>query len=201
MDAQTQSRIFEPFFTTKEVGKGTGLGLATVYGIAKQHQGWIEVESQVGQGTAFTVFLPASSAAAAPSVEPVSPVAAPGGGETILIAEDEPALRRLAGRVLRNLGYEVLEAASGVEAIQVWEEHGKKVDLLLTDLVMPDGLTGRELAKRLQTRESGIKVIYTSGYSPDTGETAFTFREGVNFLQKPYLPAKLTEAIRRCLDR
>jgi len=194
-------RIFEPFFTTKEPGKGTGLGLATVYGIVKQHQGWIEVESQVGQGTAFTVFLPASSAAAAPSVEPVSPVAAPGRGETILIAEDEPALRRLAGRVLRNLGYEVLEAASGVEAIQVWEEHGKKVDLLLTDLVMPDGLTGRELAKRLQTRESGIKVIYTSGYSPDTGETAFTFREGVNFLQKPYLPAKLTEAIRRCLDR
>ena len=119
----------------------------------------------------------------------------------ILLAEDEPALRRLAARVLRGLGYEVLEAGSGVEAIQVWEQHGKKVDLLLTDLVMPDGMTGRELAKQMQTQESRLKVIYSSGYSPETRETTFIFREGTNFLQKPYPPAKLAETVRRCLDQ
>src|SRR6266487_3618929 len=112
-------------------------------GIVKQHQGWIEVESAVGRGTTFNVFLPASFRAAASPWEPICSVTARGRGETILIAEDEPALRRLAARILRNLGYQVLEAGSGVEAINVWEQHGKKVDLLLTDLVMPDGLTGR----------------------------------------------------------
>ena len=118
-----------------------------------------------------------------------------------MIAEDDPALRRLAGRILRNLGYEVLEASSGVEAIAVWEQHGKKVDLLLTDLVMPDGLTGRELAKQMATREAGLKVIYSSGYSSEIRETAFIFREGFNFLQKPYAPAKLAETVRRYLDQ
>ena len=193
-------RIFEPFFTTKEAGRGTGLGLATVYGIVKQHQGWLEVESQVGQGTTFNVFLPASAKSAAPAVESISSAAPRGRGETILVAEDEPALRRLAARMLRNLGYEVLEAASGVEAIEVWERHGRKVDLLLTDLVMPDGLTGRELAKKMATHESGLKVIYTSGYSPEMRETAFVFREGTNFLQKPYEPHTLAKAVRDCLD-
>jgi nitrogen-specific signal transduction histidine kinase/ActR/RegA family two-component response regulator len=194
-------RIFEPFFTTKEAGKGTGLGLATVYGIAKQHQGWIEVESHVGRGTTFNVFLPANAQTIASSTPLVAPTTARGGGETILIAEDDPALRRLAGRILRNLGYEVLEASSGVEAIAVWEQHGKKVDLLLTDLVMPDGLTGRELAKQMATREAGLKVIYSSGYSSEIRETAFIFREGFNFLQKPYSPTKLAETVRRYLDQ
>ena len=193
-------RIFEPFFTTKEVGKGTGLGLATVYGIVRQHQGWIEVESQVGRGTRFDVFLPASSRAAAPWVESVASAEARGHGETILIAEDELALRRLAVRVLRNLGYEVLEAASGMEAIRVWEQHGRKVDLLLADLVLPDSMTGRELAKQMAAHASGLKVIYTSGYNPEMGETSFVFREGTNFLQKPYEPRKLAKAIRDCLD-
>src|SRR3989454_7322068 len=169
-------RIFEPFFTTKEVGKGTGLGLATVYGIVRQHQGWIEVESQVGRGTRFNVFLPSSSRTAGAPREPISSAEARGHGETILIAEDELALRRLAARVLRNLGYEGLEAASGMKAIKVWEQHGRKVDLLLADLVLPDSMTGRELAKQMQTRESALKVIYTSGYAPETGETAFVFR-------------------------
>jgi len=191
-------RIFEPFFTTKEIGKGTGLGLATVYGIVKQHQGWIEVESEAARG--FNVYLPAGSKAAAPPAEASPSAAVRGHGETILIAEDEPTLRRLASRVLRNLGYEVLEAGSGVEALEVWEQQGKKVDLLLTDLIMPDGLTGRELAKKLEQRESGLKVIYTSGYTPETTETVFVFREGVNFLQKPYHPQVLAKAVRDCLD-
>src|SRR5213078_317313 len=114
-------RIFEPFFTTKSTGKGTGLGLATVYGIAKQHQGWIEVESEVGKGTTFIVFLPASSKPVTVAKEPGHTPAARGRRETILVAEDEPALRRLAGHILGNLGYEVLEAGTGMEAIQVWE--------------------------------------------------------------------------------
>ncbi len=195
------SRIFEPFFTTKEAGKGTGLGLATVYGIVKQHHGWIEVDSQVRHGTTFKVFFPASLNTAAASTPLVSSTAARGRGETILIAEDEPALRRLAARILRNLGYEVLEAGSGVEAITVWEQHGKKVNLLLTDLVMPDGMTGRELAKQMAARQAGLKVIYTSGYSPEIRETSFLFREGYNFLQKPYPPAKLAETVRGYLDQ
>src|SRR5258705_2420987 len=156
-------RISEPFFTTKEAGKGTGLGLATVYGIVKQHQGWIEVESRVGKGTTFHVLLPAGSKPARTMVEPAAATAERGRRETVMIAEDEPALRRLAARILGSLGYEVLEAASGVEAIQVWEQHGRKVDLLLTDMVMPDGLTGRELTKQMQAPDSGLKVIYTSG--------------------------------------
>ena len=195
-------RIFEPFFTTKEAGKGTGLGLATVYGIVKQHQGWIEVESRVGHGTTFDVFFPASSRAASSAAAEPGPSAeeARGRRETILIAEDDPALRRLAARILARLGYEVLEAASGVEAIQLWENQGKKVDLLLTDVVMPDGLTGRELARQMQTRDADLKVVYTSGYSPEARGTSFVFREGANFLQKPYPPAKLAEIIRRRLD-
>ena len=193
-------RIFEPFFTTKPAGKGTGLGLATVYGIVKQHQGWIEVESKVDQGTTFNVYLPASSKRASAAKEPGTTRAVRGHHETVLIAEDEPALRRLAARILDNLGYEVLEAATGVEAIHVWEQNKRKLDLLLTDLVMPDGLTGRELAKKMQAHDAGLKVIYTSGYSPETRETTFVFREGANFLQKPYPPAKLAEIVRRCLD-
>lgn len=194
-------RIFEPFFTTKEEGKGTGLGLATVYGIVKEHQGWIEVESEPGRGTTFTVFLPAGSRPAASRAETARPIAVRGRGETILMAEDEPALRRLAARVLRNFGYEVLEAGTGQEALQVWEQHGRKVDLLLTDLVMPDGMTGRELAKQMEQRAPGLKVIYTSGYSPEGRETSFVFREGANFLQKPFTPGKLAKAIRDSLDR
>jgi len=193
-------RIFEPFFTTKAEGKGTGLGLATVYGIVKQHQGWIEAESRVGKGTTFHVLLPAGSKPARTVVEPAAATAERGRRETVMIAEDEPALRRLAARILGSLGYEVLEAASGVEAIQVWEQHGRKVDLLLTDMVMPDGLTGRELAKQMQAHDSGLKGIYTSGYSPETRETTFVFREGTNFLQKPYPPAKLAEIVRQRLD-
>src|SRR5258706_6467327 len=159
----------------------------------------MEAESRVGKGTTFHVLLPAGSKPARTVVEPAAATAERGRRETVMIAEDEPALRRLAARILGSLGYEVLEAASGVEAIQVWEQHGRKVDLLLTDMVMPDGLTGRELAKQMATREAGLKVIYSSGYSPEIRETAFIFREGSNFLQKPYPPAKLAETVRRCL--
>src|ERR1043166_2507284 len=147
MDARTLERIFEPFFTTKEAGKGTGLGLALVYGIVKQHQGWLEVQSQPGKGSPFKVFLPASSKARA-APDPAQPGPAPGGHETILLVEDEASLRDLVQEVLRKKGYTVLTAQTGRGALQVWEKHKVEIDLLLTDMMMPEGVSGAELAAR-----------------------------------------------------
>jgi len=200
MDAQSQSRIFEPFFTTKEVGKGTGLGLATVYGIAKQHQGWIELESQQGVGTTFRVFLPHSSKPLESSSEQrAAPAVTRGRKETILVVEDEPVLRELARMILQEYDYQVLEAGTGKEALGVWDEHQGKVDLLLTDMVMPEGMTGRELADQLKNRKPGLKIIYTSGYSAEIMGANLDNRH-VRFLQKPYPPPQLAQAIRECLD-
>jgi signal transduction histidine kinase/ActR/RegA family two-component response regulator len=193
-------RIFEPFFTTKEVGKGTGLGLATVYGIVKQHQGWIEVESQLGVGTVFKVFLPAVTPAVNETQHKIDTSLAKRGHETILLVEDEAPLRALTRAMLERYGYRVLEAVSGVEAIAQWEKCGTEVQLLLTDMVMPDGLTGRQLAKRLQASRPELKVIYTSGYTMNLEGTTFNVRDGGNFLQKPYRPEHLLKAIRECLD-
>ena len=143
MDAATMARIFEPFFTTKEVGKGTGLGLATVYGIVKQHEGWIEVASEVGKGSTFNVFFPASSEPVkAVAAEPFPAAQVPGGHETILVVEDEPVLRDMAHLILQDCGYQVLEAGSGAEALQVWDRHPGRIDLVLTDVVMPGGMSG-----------------------------------------------------------
>ena len=194
------TRIFEPFFTTKDVGKGTGLGLATAYGIVKQHQGWIEVESQGGVGTSFKVFLPESPrAVAAPEQIALDPTVR-GGNETILLVEDEAAVRGLARVVLQRHGYRVVEAGSGVEALSVWEKHGSDIDLLLTDMIMPDGMTGRDVAKQLLARNPRLKVIYTSGYSAHSEGTPSERREAPAFLQKPYDPQKLARAVRECLD-
>ncbi|HXT39796.1 MAG TPA: PAS domain S-box protein, partial [Candidatus Angelobacter sp.] len=200
MTPEIKARIFEPFFTTKDVGKGTGLGLATVYGIVKQHQGWLEVESQVGAGTTFKVFLPASVRLAAAAEQAAGEAKARGGNETILLVEDEPALRTLGRAVLQRHGYRVLEASSGVEALEVWERNHGRVDLLLTDMVMPEGMTGRELAKQLKERKPELKVIYTSGYSLDSTATSFRLREVKSFLQKPYHPQKLIKLVRETLD-
>jgi CheY-like chemotaxis protein len=194
-------RIFEPFFSTKEVGKGTGLGLATVYGIVKQHKGWIEVKSQVAVGTTFVVFLPAAAvnlpvAAEAPA-EP-SP-AAQGGSESILLVEDEPILREWVREILQTNGYRIIEAGNGVEALKVWDEKAGKFDLLLTDMVMPEGLTGRDLARQLRSREPRLKVIYTSGYSEEImgGDTEL---RDAPFLPKPYAAPELVKLVRDCLD-
>jgi PAS domain S-box-containing protein len=200
MTPEIQARIFEPFFTTKGVGKGTGLGLATVFGIMKQHQGWLEVESEVGVGTTFKVFLPASPRPAASAEQAAAETKIRGGAETILLVEDEVALRALTKIILQRYGYRVLEAASGVEALEVWEKQGAPVDLLLTDMIMPDGVTGRELAKQLQARQPGLKVIYVSGYNMESEGTTFRLREGTVFLQKPYHPQKLVQAVRDALD-
>ena len=200
MDPQTQNRIFEPFFTTKEVGKGTGLGLATVYGIAKQHQGWVEVNSQVGVGTTFRIFLPHSSKVLeAPAERTAAPEVLAGRKETILLVEDEPVLRELARMILNDYDYEVLEASTGVEALKVWDHHKGEIDLLLTDLVMPEGMNGRELAEKLKVRKPGLKIIYTSGYSSEMMGSDLAQRD-IHFLQKPYPPPQLARAVRECLD-
>ncbi len=174
MDRKTLDRIFEPFFSTKEVGKGTGLGLATVYGIVKQHRGWVEVASEVGTGTTFTIHLPAVLHGGDVSAEtPKTPEVVRGGKETILLVEDEPVLRELVREVLQQYEYRVLEAGSGVEALKVWDRHDGKIDLLLTDMVMPEGMTGRDLAVQVKKRKPDLRIIYTSGYSPEVAGTGF----------------------------
>jgi two-component system cell cycle sensor histidine kinase/response regulator CckA len=208
MDAHTLSHMFEPFFTTKEPGKGTGLGLATVYGIIKQHQGWVVVDSQVGSGTTFTFFLPsgrkpAEAAPLAQAQAQAQALAQSGmslGDETILVVEDEPALRELVVNVLELCGYRILQACTGVEALKVWEKHKDEIDLLLTDMVMPEGISGRQLAERLQAQDPGLKVIYTSGYSPGMAGKDIALLEGFNFLAKPYPPSRLALVVRECLD-
>jgi CheY-like chemotaxis protein len=193
-------RIFEPFFTTKEVGKGTGLGLATVYGIVKQHQGWIEVETELGIGTAFKVFLRRSVEAAEPVNEPAAEKIVRGGTETILVVEDEVAVRELVCNLLAGQGYQILQAESGTKALQVWRDSKDRIDLLLTDLVMPDHINGRELAEKLWAERPRLKVIFTSGYSADAVGKDFVLSRNLNYLQKPYHPHKLALAVRDCLD-
>jgi len=197
--AENLPRIFEPFFTTKEIGKGTGLGLATVYGIVKQHQGWIEVESTVGKGTTFRVYIPFVREAEAETENPVS-VTVRGGNETILLVEDERPVRELVAHLLQDHGYEVWQAASGNDALGVWREHKNKISLLLTDLVMPGNMNGHELAEKLRADRPGLKVIFTSGYSADIVGKNFKLEPDLNFLQKPYAPQTLALIVRRCLD-
>jgi len=197
---ETLRRIFEPFFTTKEVGKGTGLGLATVYGIVKQHQGWIEVESEPGKGATFRVFLPRSLEAAEVANDRPAEPAIRGGTETILVVEDEAPVRELVCSLLAGRGYQILQAESGAKGIQVWRENKDRIDLLLTDLIMPNQMNGRELAEKLWAERPNLKVIFTSGYSSDVVGKDFILRPGMNYLQKPYEPHKLALAVRDCLD-
>jgi two-component system cell cycle sensor histidine kinase/response regulator CckA len=200
MSPEIKARIFEPFFTTKNEGKGTGLGLATVHGIVKQHQGWIEVESQVGVGTTFKIFLPASTRSAATDEHATREFQTCSGHETILLVEDDEAVRDLTKIVLERYGYRVLEAESSEETLSLWNAHDQEIDLLLTDVNMPGGLTGVELAQQLRARKSNLKVIYSSGYIKDPEEAMFKTRETAPFLQKPYHPQRLVQTVRDCLD-
>jgi two-component system, cell cycle sensor histidine kinase and response regulator CckA len=199
MDTQVRNRIFEPFFTTKAIGKGTGLGLSTVFGIVRQHQGWLEVESQPDQGTTFRIYFPASGQTAE-KTELVVDSALRSGSETILVAEDEDALRQMVVQVLKIQGYTVLEAVSGTHALEVWERANRPVDLLLTDMVMPGGLMGSDLAERLSRQYPRLKVIYTSGYTPGMAGKDASLLAGRNFLPKPYSIGKLAQFVRECLD-
>jgi CheY-like chemotaxis protein len=191
--------IFEPFFTTKEIGKGTGLGLATVYGIVKQHDGWIEVSSETGKGTVFKIFFPRSlEASEIPGKSKDEKI--PRGDETILLVEDETPLRQLVQFLLERQGYHVLEADSGVAAVKVWEKQKDNIDLLLTDLVMPNGMNGHELSSRLLAENPELKVIFTSGYSAEMSGEGSRLRDKIPFLQKPYHTQRLVRTIRTCLD-
>lgn len=193
-------RIFEPFFTTKEIGKGTGLGLATVYGIVKQHQGWIELESFVGRGTTFRIFIPRISGDRIGHEKPTTAITVRGGEEGILLVEDERPVRDLVARVLERYGYKIFHADNGPQALDVWGRNNEQIKLVLTDLVMPNNMNGRELAERLWAQSPGLKVIFTSGYSADIVGKDFKLEPELNFLQKPYQPQTLALTIRRCLD-
>lgn len=199
MDAEIQSRLFEPFFTTKEKGRGTGLGLATVYGIVKQSKGSISVYSEPGLGATFKVYLPRLDAAPEPLVTVRSSDRPPTGAEVVLLVEDHDGLRAFARRVLERHGYTVLQASNGDEAIRVCEQHQGVIDLLLTDVIMP-GMSGRALADRLCALRPAMKVLYTSGYTDNTIAERGVLATGTVFLHKPYTPRSLAGKVRDVLD-
>jgi two-component system, cell cycle sensor histidine kinase and response regulator CckA len=200
IDPEHLPHIFEPFYTTKDVGKGTGLGLATVYGIVHQHHGWITVDSEPGRGTIFQIFLPSTNQEPDTVADATYTLPSRVGRETILLVEDEPALRNLVKNILERSGYRVLEAESAITALELWTDHHDEIDLLLTDMVMPDGMNGKELGQRLQIDKPQLPIIYSSGYSPDVIGEDFIENEGRHFLQKPYHPRKLVEMVRLALD-
>jgi PAS domain S-box-containing protein len=201
MSAETVAHIFEPFYTTKESGRGTGLGLSTVYGIVKQSGGYVWVYSEPGRGTTFKVYLPRVDEAieSSPAAKPVTQDRARSGSETILLVEDEPDLRELTRLVLSAKGYNVVEARNAEDAERLAESDGTKIHLLLTDVIMP-GLSGRELAKRILARHSSMRVLYMSGYTYNVIAQGGTLERGVSFLQKPFTPGGLVEKVREVLD-
>ena len=198
MDAATRARVFEPFFTTKPAGQGSGLGLATVYGIVKQSGGYIWVYSEVGHGTAFKIYLPEFTGSLA-ELPPAEVLLSPRGAETILVVEDEAAVRRMAARALAAQGYAVLEAENGAEALEVLARGGSPIDLVLTDVVMPL-VNGRELGERLSVERPGLRVLFMSGYTDDDIVRRGLLRPGSPFLQKPFMPGDLSRKVREVLD-
>jgi CheY-like chemotaxis protein len=198
MDAATMQHLFEPFFTTKGVGKGTGLGLATVYGIVSGSGGFIDVASEPGRGAAFTIYLPATRAPAPTAAEGPGQEL-PGGSETVLLVEDEDMVRNMTRLVLERCGYTVLEARQGVEALTVGAAHDGPLDLVLTDAVMPE-MGGLELVRRLTAVRRGLKVLFMSGYTDDRGLLEQLAHDETHVLQKPFTPASLSRKVRQVLN-
>ncbi len=201
MDEGTLKRIFEPFFTTKDVGKGTGLGLPTAHGIIKQHHGWIEVHSQIDQGSAFVVYLPVKVLPAVIVEKPSAAAPVLGGQGTLLLVVDLVIVRRPIGIYLRKLGYRVIEAANGNQAFTLWRQHGQQIDLLYTDMVMPEGISGLELAEKLRSEKPQLKVIISSGYSTEISMQGVPAGAGYVYLPKPTPSATIAATVRGCLEK
>jgi signal transduction histidine kinase/ActR/RegA family two-component response regulator len=200
MDDKTLKRIFEPFFTTKEPGKGTGLGLATVHGIVKQHRGWIEVNSSVDKGTTFHIYLPATATPPAMAEGNLIPLPVAGGTETILVVEDDPALRKLARGVLEEYGYAVVDAGTAEEALGAWKQHRERIQLLFTDVVLPNGMSGWKLAEELREDSPDLKVIFATGFDLQCVNRRAADDVETILLRKPYPVQSLVLAVRECLD-
>lgn len=199
--ADIQPHIFEPFFTTKEPGKGTGIGLSTAFGIVQQHRGWIEVESRVGTGTTFHIFLPlAEGAPPAPAAAGRGGAAKDGASATILVVEDEQTVRKLAVTALTLRGYRVLAAGTGREALKIWKGERAAIDAVLTDIVMPDRMSGLELAQVLRTEKPAVPIIFTSGYNEEVVRRGFVPPENSRFLAKPYTVKTLAGVIAELLQ-
>jgi len=199
MDGATRNRIFEPFFTTKELGQGTGMGLATVYGIVKQHDGWVEVDSEIGKGSTFRIFFPTTDRSAEHIAVPVQEAVADDSAHTIFVVEDDAAVRSLVVEILQSYNYTVLEAEDGDTAIRQWGGWKDQVDLLLTDMVMPGEANGLDVARHCLASKPGLPVIYSSGYSSELFASDLKIEDGVNYLPKPYLSGKLISTIRKAL--
>jgi CheY-like chemotaxis protein len=198
MPPEIMERIFEPFFTTKELGKGTGLGLATVYGIIKQHNGFIYVYSEPDRGTTFKIYLPAGKEEAMAELQSDTEDM-PSGSETIVVVDDDTLVRRLAVDTLQPLGYTVIEAQSGEDAVRAIDNYHGTIDLLLTDVIMP-GINGAELARLFRTKRPGKKVVFMSGYTDDAISRHGVLNRDVILINKPIIPHKLAQEVRRALD-
>ena len=199
MNEEVKAHLFEPFFTTKPPGKGTGLGLAICFGIVKQNTGLIKVHSELGRGTTFEIYFPQVQSAVEPSRVSITPTEPAGGSETVLLVEDEQVVRELAVATLRDKGYTVVEAVNGEEGLRMARHHDRKIDLVLTDVVMPV-MGGKEMADVLSTSHPDTKVLFTSGYTDNALMDLGVLRSGIRFLQKPYLTAALTRKVREVLD-
>jgi PAS domain S-box-containing protein len=193
-------RIFEPFFTTKDVGKGTGLGLAAVLSIVEQHSGWIEVESKVDVGTRFRLFLPRLPQGSERHMQSDRARPGPRGDETVLLVEDESAVRKFMESLLVGHGYRVYSASTGAAAIEMWRQHALEIDLLVTDMILAGHINGAELASRLKAQRNGLRVLYCSGYSDEMLGANSPLRQGANFVDKPFKPEKFLRIVRQCLD-
>jgi CheY-like chemotaxis protein len=200
MDAETQAHIFEPFFTTKPQGKGTGLGLATVYGVVKQSGGFIWVYSELGKGTSFKIYLPRVDQPVAKSGATQFATEVPRGTETILLAEDEQDVREVAREFLESGGYTVIEAHDGAEALRLVGTHEGAIELLITDMVMP-GMSGQELAGRLQQKRAGLRTLYMSGYSERAAAESAQGDSSIRLLTKPFSRSALLRTVHEILKQ
>ena len=199
MDRETLNQLFEPFFTTKPVGEGTGLGLATIYGIVRQNQGFINAYSEPSQGTIFRIYLPRSEQEIQPAEEATPRADLPQGDGTVLLVEDENSLRALAERILQRLGYSVLSAATPHEALELSAAHDGEIALLVTDVVMPQ-MNGRDLATVLQTERPGLRCLYMSGYTANVVVHRGVVDEGTHFIQKPFTVEELAVKVRDAIE-